>query len=132
MDFGITFEKILIIAVIAAFLIGPEKLPEMSRKLAQLIKSLKAMANGAQGRLKEEMGPEYEEVDWKKLDPRQYDPRQIIRTALLDEPDVAPAPLRPAGPAPASPTLSAEAKERTRKLYVGEPVANAPFDDEAT
>ena len=33
------------------------------------------------------MGPEFDEVDWKKLDPRQYDPRRIIREALLDDDD---------------------------------------------
>ncbi|WP_022906713.1 hypothetical protein [Curtobacterium sp. B18] len=38
----------------------------------------------AKDRMREEMGPEFDEVDWQKLDPRQYDPRRIIRDALLD------------------------------------------------
>lgn len=43
------------------------------------------MANGAKDRMREEMGPEFDEVDWQKLDPRQYDPRRIIREALMDD-----------------------------------------------
>jgi sec-independent protein translocase protein TatB len=32
------------------------------------------------------LGPEFDEVDWKKLDPRQYDPRRIVRDALSLQP----------------------------------------------
>ena len=37
------------------------------------------MANTAQDELKEQLGPDFQDVDWKKLDARQYDPRRIIR-----------------------------------------------------
>ena len=43
--------------------------------------------------MKEEMGPEFDDVDWKKLDPRQYDPRRIIREALLDDAPAAAVPV---------------------------------------
>jgi len=96
--FGITFDKLALIGVIAVFVLGPERLPEYARKLAQLVKSLRAMADGAKDRMREEMGSDFDEVDWKKLDPRQYDPRRIIREALLEE-DVAAQPVvRPARP----------------------------------
>jgi sec-independent protein translocase protein TatB len=83
--FGITFDKILVIAVIAVIIIGPQRLPEYAAKLAQFIKSLKSMADAAKARVTDELGPEAADVDWHKLDPRQYDPRRIIRTALLDD-----------------------------------------------
>lgn len=94
LNVGLTFEKLLIILVIAVFVVGPDRLPVYSQKLAQLVKSLKQMATGAKDRMREEMGPEFDEVDWRKLDPRQYDPRRIIRDALLEDenaPAVAPA-----------------------------------------
>ena len=53
------------------------------------MRTVRDFADGAKDRMKEEMGPEFDDVDWKKLDPRQYDPRRIIREALLDD---APAP----------------------------------------
>ena len=85
LNVGLTFEKLLIILVIAVFIVGPDRLPVYSQKLAQLVKSIKQMATGAKDRMREEMGPEFDEVDWRKLDPRQYDPRRIIRDALLED-----------------------------------------------
>lgn len=88
---GLTFDKILVIAVIAVFLLGPQRLPTYAAKLGQLVRNLRSMANNAQDRMREELGPDFD-VDWKKLDPRQYDPRRIIREALLDDDDPTPRP----------------------------------------
>jgi len=96
--FGITFDKLAVIGIIAVFVLGPERLPEYARKLAQLVKTIRSMADGAKDRMREEMGPEFDDVDWKRLDPRQYDPRRIIREALLEEDDAAAPVVRPARP----------------------------------
>jgi sec-independent protein translocase protein TatB len=77
------------------------------------------------------MGPDFDEVDWKKLDPRQYDPRRIIREALTDvdpfaEPTAEPAVAR------ASVNENSAYLQRKRQreaLGADEP---APFDSEAT
>jgi sec-independent protein translocase protein TatB len=123
-SFGLTFDKLIIIGVIAIFLIGPDRLPGYAAQLARLVRSLRAMADGAKDRMREEMGPEFDEVDWKKLDPRQYDPRRIIREALVDDP-------APSAPKPVSPQPYRESayEQRQRKLGKGKP---APFDLEAT
>jgi sec-independent protein translocase protein TatB len=81
---GLTFDKVLVIALIASLLIGPAHLPAYAAKLAKLVKSLRGFAGQAQARLKAEMGDDFEDVDWKKLDPRQYDPRRIVREALQE------------------------------------------------
>ena len=137
MSFGLTFDKLIIIAVIAVFLIGPDRLPGYAAQLARLVRSLRAMADGAKERMREEMGPEFDEVDWKKLDPRQYDPRRIIREALLDDP-VAPATATAAAPVGDKPVSAAARsgrsmesayEKRQRRLGKGRP---APFDVEAT
>ncbi len=114
-----TFEKLLIIGIIAVFLLGPDRLPYYASQLARFVKMLKGMASGAKERMREEMGPDFDDVDWKKLDPRQYDPRRIIREALIDdeEPPVVKAPME-----------SAYA-QRQRFLREGKP---APYDSEAT
>jgi sec-independent protein translocase protein TatB len=129
-SFGLTFDKLLIILVIAIFLIGPDRLPGYAAQLARLVKTLRGFADGAKDRMREEMGPEFDEVDWKKLDPRQYDPRRIIREALLD--DLAPSPVKPVSPS--GPTATPKYREsayeqRQRKLGRGKP---APFDAEST
>jgi sec-independent protein translocase protein TatB len=119
----LTFDKLLIIAVIAVFLIGPERLPGYAAQLAKIVKSLRGMADGARDRMREEMGPEFDEVDWKKLDPRQYDPRRIIREALADEAVPAVKPVTASG------YKESAYDQRQRKL--GKARA-APYDAEAT
>jgi sec-independent protein translocase protein TatB len=128
-SFGLTFDKLLIILVIAVFLIGPDRLPGYAAQLARLVKTLRGFADGAKERMREEMGPEFDEVDWRKLDPRQYDPRRIIREALVD--DVVPPakPVAPGGPRPATRYRESAYEQRQRKLGKGRP---APFDAEAT
>ena len=115
--FGLSFEKIIIIAVIAVLILGPERLPKYAAQLARFTKTVRDMASGARDRMREEMGPEFEDIDWTKLDPRQYDPRRIIRDALLDDapPQLIHAP---------SETVTA-----TTSLVDG---ADPPFDTEST
>ena len=134
MSFGLTFDKLIIIAVIAVFLIGPDRLPGYAAQLARLVRSLRAMADGAKDRMREEMGPEFDEVDWKKLDPRQYDPRRIIREALLDDPApaagaVAATAAATATAPPATRYVESAYEKRQRRLGKGRP---APYDMEAT
>jgi sec-independent protein translocase protein TatB len=145
-SFGLTFDKLIIIALIAVFLIGPDRLPGYAAQLARMVRSLRTMADGAKDRMREEMGPEFDEVDWKKLDPRQYDPRRIIREALLEDPATAAtasdetataetAAETPAGEKPKSaespPNRYVESayEKRQRRLGKGRP---APYDVEAT
>lgn len=82
---GLSIDKIVVLLVVAIFVVGPERMPKYAAQLARLVRSLRGMAEGAKDRLREEMGPDFDDVDWKKLDPRQYDPRRIIRSALLDD-----------------------------------------------
>jgi sec-independent protein translocase protein TatB len=82
--FGLSLEKLTLIALIAIVIVGPARLPAYAAKLAALVTALRRMADGAKDRMRDELGPEFDHVDWKKLDPRQYDPRQIIRQALID------------------------------------------------
>jgi sec-independent protein translocase protein TatB len=120
--FGWTFEKLLVIGVIAVFLLGPERLPHYAAQFARLVKSLRRMADDAKDRMRDELGPDFDDVDWKKLDPRQYDPRRIIREALVDTDD-EPVTTRSAAVAE-SPSAG---KER-----VAADGAPAPFDSEST
>jgi sec-independent protein translocase protein TatB len=128
--FGLTFEKLLIIGVIAVFLLGPERLPLYAAKLGQLVRSLRDMANGAKSRVKDEMGSEFDDVDWRKLDPRQYDPRRIIREALSDVDPFA-QPQRPVVARAAVNQDSAYLQRKRQREALGAGVP-APFDSEAT
>jgi sec-independent protein translocase protein TatB len=122
---GLTFDKILVIGIIAVFLLGPDRLPHYAAQLARLVRSLRDLANGAKERMRDELGPDFDDVDWKKLDPRQYDPRRIIREALIEEPE---API-------VKPVAESAYAQRKRRAGVGTPRSPelpAPFDSEAT
>jgi len=125
-SWGLTFEKLLLIGLIAVLIIGPERLPGYAAQFGRFIRTLRDMANGAKDRMREEMGPDYDDVDWKKLDPRQYDPRRIIREALLED---EPATARPAPAAAVAPPRESAYAQRQRLIREGRP---APFDPEAT
>ncbi|HET8957203.1 MAG TPA: twin-arginine translocase TatA/TatE family subunit [Microcella sp.] len=129
MSFGLTFEKLLLIGLIAVIIIGPERLPALAAQFARLIRGLRDLANGAKERMREEMGPDYDDVDWKKLDPRQYDPRRIIREALLEDEAPATRPGDPGAAAVVAPKRESAYAQRQRLLKEGRP---APFDAEAT
>ena len=77
--------EFLILLVVALFVIGPERMPEYAAKLATLVKQVRGLADTAKVQLREQMGPEFDDVDWKQYDLRQYDPRRIVREALMDE-----------------------------------------------
>jgi len=99
MMFGLTVEKLLLIAVVAAFLIGPARLPGYAARLAGLVKTVRKLTEVAKERVREEMGPEIDTIEWTKLDPRQYDPRRIVRDALVDTIAPATPPQDPVPPA---------------------------------
>jgi sec-independent protein translocase protein TatB len=82
--FGVNPSEFIVLLVVAAVVLGPERLPEYAQQLARLIRELRRMAQGASKQVRNEMGPEFDDIDWAKLDPRQYDPRRIVREALSD------------------------------------------------
>lgn len=118
---GLTLDKLVIIGLLAAFLLGPERLPVLAEKLGTLVRGLRDMAGGAKERLRDEMGPEFDEVDWRRLDPRQYDPRRIVMDALREPPSTPD--FASAAPAAAVATVQGLPKRHEGPMR---------FDDEAT
>jgi sec-independent protein translocase protein TatB len=111
--FGINGGEFIVLAVLALLVIGPERLPRYAADLGRFVREARRMAVGAREQVRAELGPEFDDVDWRKLDPRQYDPRRIVREALSDgmDDETFPARTRPV------------ARRTTGPV---------PFDDEAT
>ena len=83
--FDINGWEFVILVVAALLVIGPDRMPEYSAKLAKLVRQVRGMADAAKVQLREQMGSEFDDVDWKQYAPRQYDPRRIVREALMDD-----------------------------------------------
>ena len=82
--FGISAPEFIVLLAVAAVVLGPERMPQYAQQLARLVRELRRMAQGASQQVRSEMGPEFDDIDWRKFDPRQYDPRRIVRDALSD------------------------------------------------
>jgi sec-independent protein translocase protein TatB len=89
--FDVNGWELILLIVVGILVLGPERLPEYAAKLAGMVRQVRTLATNARSQLKEQMGPEFEDVNWRQFDPRQYDPRRIVREALTDDPDPAPA-----------------------------------------
>jgi sec-independent protein translocase protein TatB len=134
--FDINGPEFLVLGAVALFVLGPDKLPGYAAQAARMMRQLRSLADGAREQMRDQLGPEFDDVDWKALDPRQYDPRRIVRDALsADDGEESPAaekPQSPGGPAEAPAESPAEAP--------AEPPAEAPagaaepaaYDEDAT
>ena len=136
--FGINGPEFFLLLIIGILVIGPKRLPEYTQKLANLVKEVRRMASGAREQIKEEVGIDIDEVDWKKYDPRQYDPRRIIKEALLDDdskPVSVGAPAAVAAVSGAAAVAAGGTADSSRPGRVVQhlpPGEVAPFDTEAT
>ncbi|HIW91024.1 MAG TPA: twin-arginine translocase TatA/TatE family subunit [Candidatus Corynebacterium avicola] len=87
--FGLTLEKMIIIGIIAAVLIGPQRLPLYAQKLGELIRTFRAFAEASKTRAESELGVPLNTAEWNSQI-RQYDPRRIVRDAWTATPQAAP------------------------------------------
>lgn len=125
MFFGLDWDKLVLLLIVAALLVGPERLPQYAETLARFTVRAREWLSGAKTRVKEELGDDFDDVEWRRLDPRQYDPRRIIRDALLDD-----APIPTVRAAAVGTAIAATAPAPPLSTF--DPNGEVPFDDEAT
>lgn len=87
MDFNAS--EIVLLLVLAIVLFGPEKLPELARKAARVLHYVRRIANDAQGRLREELGPEYADLNLADLNPKAFVAKHLGPDATAELDDVA-------------------------------------------
>jgi sec-independent protein translocase protein TatB len=121
--FDLSITKLLVLAVIALVVFGPNELPKIAAQAGRALRDLRRIAEGAKADLKEGLGPEFQDFDFEDLNPRRF-----VQKHLLDEPatEAAPAPVPASVPA-ANGAGGVNGAHST--LQDGE---NPPFDIEAT
>ncbi|MFR9801775.1 Sec-independent protein translocase protein TatB [Pseudonocardia sp. RS010] len=83
--------EILVLVVAGLFILGPERLPSAAAWLGKTIRQVRDYATGAQTKLRDELGPEFDELrkpleDLRGL--RNFNPRTAVRRTLFeDDPD---------------------------------------------
>lgn len=109
--FGLTFEKLLLVTLVAGVVIGPQRLPLYARRLAETVRGVRHLLETTRTTAEAEMGVSLQRSYWTALDLRQYDPRRIVRDVLEEVPpgtSAVPAP-RTQGAEPLPPADGAHA-----------------------
>lgn len=87
---NIGWGEMMILLVAALVILGPERLPEAMRWTGRTLKQVRDYATGATAQLKQEMGPEFDELR-KPLEQlnelRGMNPRAMVTKHLLDGDD---------------------------------------------
>ncbi|MGO1488706.1 MAG: sec-independent translocase [Arachnia sp.] len=84
--FGIDAIELILLIVLGVLLFGPEKLPEFSRKAARVVVAVRDIANNAQTQLRQELGPEYADLELKDLNPKAFISKHMsAEVALIEE-----------------------------------------------
>jgi len=119
--FGLSIEKLLVLAVIAIVVFGPERLPRVAAQAGRTLRDLRRLAEGATNDLREGLGPEFPDFDVTDLNPRNF-----VRKHLLD--DFGSDETQASAAAAATATVAAE-PPRGGTLA---PEESPPYDSEAT
>lgn len=70
--------EFLVLAIAAVILFGPEKLPELARKAAQVLRYVRTAAGSAQQQLSKELGPEFADLDIRDLNPKAFVQKHLL------------------------------------------------------
>jgi sec-independent protein translocase protein TatB len=103
--------EILVLIVAGLFILGPERLPSAAAWVGKSIRQVKEYATGAREQLRNELGPEFDELR-KPLEElrglRNFNPRAAATAAFFgDDPPVKPNGFAP-GPNGSAPNGSAQ------------------------
>jgi sec-independent protein translocase protein TatB len=94
---SIGWGEIIVLALAALFIFGPERLPGLAKDAAAGLKRVREAITGVRQQVNESLGDDL--PDLRDLDLRKYHPRTFIRTQLLGD-DEDPTVRTTAAPAP--------------------------------
>jgi sec-independent protein translocase protein TatB len=82
-----------VIAFVAVLVFGPDRLPDLARQAAQMLRKARSFANSARDELRAELGPEFADLELRDLDPRTIVRKHIVE-AMEEADQAAAAPRR--------------------------------------
>ena len=118
--FDLSIPKLLVLAVIALIIFGPNELPKIARQAGTALRDLRRIADGAKNDLREGLGPEFADFEIEDLNPKRF-----VQKHLFDDlnGDAAPSGATTAAAGAAAPRANGTL------LAPGE---RPPFDPDAT
>ena len=98
--FDVGLLELAVIALVAVVVLGPDKLPDLARQAAQLLHRARGMATNARDELRNELGPEYSDLQLRDLDPRTIVRKHISEAMMEVDREKSQKPPLPAGQVP--------------------------------
>jgi sec-independent protein translocase protein TatB len=117
--FDLSLPKLLILAVIALVIFGPNELPKMASQAGRALRDLRRIAEGAKNDLREGLGPEFSDFDIEDLNPKRFVQKHLFDDLNGDNGNSAGRATTAQATRPAGGTLLA-------------PGERAPYDTDAT
>jgi len=115
--FDLNISKLLVLAVIALVIFGPNELPKMASQAGRALRDLRRIAEGAKNDLREGLGPEFADFDIEDLNPKRF-----VQKHLFDDLN---------GDSPQSAAASSPGAPRASRIVLA-PGERPPFDSDAT
>jgi sec-independent protein translocase protein TatB len=78
--FDLSIPKLLVLAVIALVIFGPNELPKIASQAGRALRDLRRIAEGAKNDLREGLGPEFADFEIEDLNPKRF-----VQKHLLDD-----------------------------------------------
>jgi len=82
--FDLSIPKLLVLAVIALVIFGPNELPKIASQVGRVLRDLRTIADGAKNDLREGLGPEFADFETEDLNPTRF-----VHKHLFGDPDAA-------------------------------------------
>ena len=117
--FDLSIPKLLVLAVIALVIFGPNELPKIASQAGRALRDLRRIAEGAKNDLREGLGPEFSDFDIEDLNPKRFVQKHLFDDVNGDNGNAASKATANAPGARANGTLLA-------------PGERAPYDPDAT
>lgn len=88
--FDVGLPEMLVLLLVAVFIFGPDKLPDIARQAGKLLRQAKHAVSSARDQVSSELGPEYANLDFNDLNPRS-----LVQKHLLNDLEDDDTPARP-------------------------------------
>jgi sec-independent protein translocase protein TatB len=76
--FDVGLLELAVIALVAIFVFGPDRLPDLAKQAGRMLRKARDFANSARDELRDELGPGYADLELRDLDPRTIVRKHII------------------------------------------------------
>jgi sec-independent protein translocase protein TatB len=127
---SIGWGEIIVLALAALFIFGPERLPTLAKDAAAGLKKVRTALTGVRAQVDDSLGEDL--AGLRDLDLRKYHPKTFIRAQLFDDDDAPPVRRGSAGAA-AGAAAGATAASLVKPARVAhDRSVPPPFDVDAT